>query len=257
MISKNQIKYISSLQKKKYRDENQSFIAEGPKIILELLNSDLLIEFLFATEEFYNDNKAYLQHVENKLEIISKKELQKISYLKTPNLALAIVKYPQVIIDETEILSKVSLALDTIQDPGNFGTIIRLADWFGINYIFCSHNTVDLYNPKVIQSTMGSFIRTKIIYTDLELFLKSIYKISDFTIYGAALNKTNLYNTKLTNKGIIVMGNESNGISENIKKYINQFISIPSYGKSQTESLNVAIATAIICAEFKKNSKTE
>jgi len=241
-LSKNQIKLINSLGQKKYRKTHQLFIAEGVKVVGELLSSSLQLHMLFTTEDF-DVPSQYLE----KTTQISETELKKISSLKTPNKVLGVFKIP--VSEETEIKGLV-VALDGINDPGNLGTIIRLCDWFGVEQLICSTDTVDCYNQKVIQSTMGSITRVSINYTDLSSFLKE----TKLPTYIADMEGTNVYKTALPEKAILIMGNEANGISKEIRSVVSNKISIPRFGETQeTESLNVATATAILLSEFKRN----
>lgn len=238
MLSKNQIKLITSLKQKKYRLQHGLFVVEGIKTINELLQSSLILDTLYTTEPFNIDAK--------KEELISETELKRISFLKTPNKALAIFKIP---IPKQVDFNGLIVALDDIRDPGNLGTIIRLCDWFGIKDLVCSQETVDCFNPKVIQATMGSITRVNIIYTDLSEFLKQ----SDAMSYGAFMEGASVYNAELSDKGILILGNEANGISNNLENLVNKKITIPRFGDLQaTESLNVATATAILLSEFKR-----
>ena len=239
MVSKNQIKLITSLQQKKYRKLHQLFIAEGKKVINELLDADFELVSLFVTEE-----TIFEKHIPYTL--ITEAELKKISALTTANDCLAVFKIKEIV---TKNEDELVLALDSVRDPGNMGTIIRLCDWFGIKKIICSNETVDIYNPKVVQATMGSIARVNVIYTDLTSYLSQ----SNSSIYGTFMEGSTIYELNLPKKGIIVMGNEANGISRSIEKLITQKISIPRFGTIQaTESLNVATATAIILSEFKR-----
>ena len=245
MLSKNQIKFINSLKQKKFRVQNQLFVAEGYKTIKELIKSSLKLHSLYTTVEF----NSYANSLEsNKQVLISEGDLNKISFLKTPNKALAIFEIPE---PKPIPLDNLVLALDAIQDPGNLGTIIRLCDWFGISDLVCGNDTVDCYNPKVIQATMGSIARVNITYSDLESFLMEV----DVPIFGAFMEGQNVYHKTLPIKGILVMGNEANGISNRIESLITEKISIPQFGiNHETESLNVATATAILLSEFKRTN---
>lgn len=236
MLSKNQIKNITRLKQKKYRQQEGLFIAEGGKVIKEFLNSTFKLVDLFTTETFNVENES----------IISEADLKKISCLTTPNTALAIFKIPNSKDLKNEGLI---LALDDIRDPGNLGTIIRLCDWFGIKQLVCSLKTVDCYNPKVVQATMGSLTRVKIVYTDLSAYLKTI----NLPVFGAFMDGKNVYQTNLPKAGILVLGNEANGISSIIETCVTDKISIPRFGDLQaTESLNVATAGAILLSEFRR-----
>lgn len=240
MLSKNQLKLITSLQQKKYRIIHGLFIAEGIKVVKELLNSDFVCEFLYCTEDFEHEIK------DHKPEVISEKDLKKISKLITPNKVFGVFRIPKKKQVKQEGLI---LILDAIKDPGNLGTIIRLCDWFGVEQLICSLETVDCYNNKVVQSTMGSLSRISITYTDLKSFLNS----TRLPIYGALLEGKNIYKSKLPSEGVLIIGNESNGISDEIKELITHKITIPRFGHLQeTESLNAAAATAILLSEFKR-----
>jgi TrmH family RNA methyltransferase len=241
MVSKNQIKLITSLQQKKYRNQEQLFIAEGIKVVQELLNSNFELQDLFTTK------KDFLTVSKNKVHAISEVELKKISALTTPNTCLAVFKIPKA----KEIIEKgLIVALDDVRDPGNLGTIIRLCDWFGIETLFCSEESVDVYNPKVVQATMGSISRVNVVYGNLEAFLSQ----TKLPVFGTFMDGKNIYQEKLPKEGIIIMGNEANGISSSVEKLVSERIAIPRFGNLQvTESLNVANATAIILSEFKRS----
>jgi TrmH family RNA methyltransferase len=237
MISKNRIRFINALSQKKQRIENNRFIIEGEKMVQEAIQwIPNLIENIYSTSEFDLSNSNY----NGLLDEISPKELKEISTLTTPNKALAICKIP----DNKRIDSSLIICLDGIQDPGNMGTILRLADWFGIKDVVCSKNTVDCYNPKVLQATMGAIFRVHVHYVDLNDFLSN----TELPIYGALLEGENLFTKNYERKGIIVLGNEGNGISEDIKKHVQRAITIPRFGEA--ESLNVATAGAIILGSF-------
>lgn len=239
MVSKNQIKLINSLQQKKYRKLHNLFIAEGKKVIQELIDANFTLEHLFVTKENLFDATLHS-------ELISDNELKKISALTTANDCLAVFKIKEV---NSKASLGLELALDNIKDPGNMGTIIRLCDWFGISKIVCTEETVDIYNPKVVQATMGSLARVEVLYTNLTDYLKT----TDLEIFGTFMEGKNIYKQELPTKGIIVMGNEANGISTEIENLVTQKISIPRFGNlQQTESLNVATATAVILSEFKR-----
>jgi len=240
MVSKNQIKLITGLQQKKYRHANELFFAEGVKVIRELLSSDFELDHLYETEDLFPEVA-----VADKTKI-GESDLKKISALTTANNCLAVFKIPQQKkLQETGLI----LALDDIRDPGNLGTILRLCDWFGIEQLVCSNETVDLYNPKVVQATMGSISRVAVHYVDLKTFLEQ----TKLPVFGTFMDGKNIYKEKLPNEGVIVMGNEANGISSEIEKIAANRLSIPRFGNlKQTESLNVATATAIILSEFRR-----
>lgn len=240
MLSKNQIKLISSLHQKKYRFANQLFFAEGVKVIQELVKSNFELEHLYTTKDDFKEIAP------NKITLITENELNKISALTTPNTCLAVFKIP---LESKIIESGLVLALDSVRDPGNMGTILRLCDWFGISQLVCSKETVDIYNPKVVQATMGSITRVNVNYADLVPFLEK----TKLPVFGTFMDSGNIYKTDLPQEGIIVMGNEANGISESIEKLVTKRITIPRFGELQiTESLNVATATAIILSEFRR-----
>lgn len=242
MVSKNQIKLITSLVQKKYRKQHQLFFAEGIKVINELLNSKFELDHVYCTSDLFPDVSV------SKKTIVSDTDLKKLSALKTANDCLALFKTPQ---EEKIEENGLIVALDDIRDPGNLGTIIRLCDWFGITQIVCSKETVDVFNPKVVQATMGSIGRVKVHYLELVRYLESSY----LPIYGTFMEGENIYKKDLAQEGIIVLGNEANGISNEIEKLVTQKISIPRFGDlQQTESLNVATATAIVLSEFKRLS---
>lgn len=249
MISKAKIKYIKSLQHKKIRNSEGVFVAEGHKVVGDLL-TNYRAKIIVATSEWIKANDII-----NSDEIIevTEDELSRVSFLQHPQMVLAIFqvfKYSDPIIKDND--DNLYLALDGVQDPGNLGTIIRIADWFGITDIYCSNDTADIYNSKVVQATMGSIARVRLHYTDLKKFIGSLPP--KYPVYGTLLEGTDIYKEELSANGIIVMGNEGNGISPEIRKMINRKLLIPNYpaGRETAESLNVAIATAVTCAEFRR-----
>lgn len=244
MLVKSELKYIQSLDHKKPRDEAGVFIAEGPKLVKELLEmKQVSVSGIYALKEWIETNKKLLTKIA--VTEISEGELDRISQLSTPNQVLAIVK--KNLPDEQSLISKgkVTLALDTIQDPGNLGTIIRTADWFGVEQIVCSQNCADNYNPKVVQATMGSIARVKIFYVDLEKWLA---QQNDVRIYAAVLDGQDVMEMKKIKEGIVLIGNESKGISNALLKQANVKITIPKKGKA--ESLNAAVATGILLSQL-------
>lgn len=239
MLSKTKIKYIQSLGQKKFRDAESLFIAEGPKIVDEMLNSSaIVIKEIFAVKDWLSKNQSLPGHIE--ITEVSDTELEKISQLVTPNMVLAIIQKLDSIFLEPAT-SNITLALDAIQDPGNLGTIIRIADWFGVKQIICSPECVDLYNPKVIQSTMGSITRVNVCYDDLE---KWIHDEKDAVLYITALDGQDIRIIGKISGGIIVIGNESKGVSKKLSGISHKKITIP--GRGGAESLNAAVATGII-----------
>lgn len=244
MLTKNQAKLIKSLGDKKNRVELGLFLVEGEKSVSELLDSDFKIELLLSTQTFFDKYGEKIREKSKSYEITNQSEIEKVGTFETNDSAIAIVK--QKTNNEPKISEEIILVLDEIKDPGNLGTIIRIADWYGIKNIVASKNTVDFYNPKVITATKGSFTRVKIFYTDLNSFLSE----TKLPILGAFLNGENIHETKFPSNGILIMGNESNGINKEIEKFVTKKITIPSHGKA--ESLNVAIATAIILDNWVK-----
>ena len=237
-LSKNHLKLITSLSQKKYRHKYKLFIVEGIKVVQEFLNSPYELEILFSTESSFSYLDSFIE--------VSEQELKKISSLKTPNKVIALFKIP---VQKNSSSSGLIVALDAINDPGNLGTIIRLCDWFGIDQLLCSKETVDCYNTKVVQSSMGSLTRVAISYIDLKEYLTSV----SIPVFIADMDGDNIYEMKPPTSAVLVMGNEANGISNSIKQIVSTKISIPRYGNSQlTESLNVATATAILLSEFRR-----
>ena len=245
MLSKNKIKFIKSLQIKKFRTENQKFLVEGAKSILELLDSDYIINELYVSEWFYKEQVSKILQKKILVEIVKESELEAITSFTTNNAGLAIVsmKNNELVTVET---NEFAIVLDNIKDPGNLGTIIRIADWYGIKKIICSETTADFYNPKVIAASMGSFTRIKKYYCDLESYLTSV----SLPVFGADLEGASVHQFPFPKGGLLIMGNESEGLSNGVQRFITDKISIPSYGEA--ESLNVAIATAIICDNIRR-----
>ena len=242
MVSKNQIKLISSLQQKKQRIAHQLFIAEGIKGVQELLDASFELEHLYTTQ---NDFETVINSLKT---LVSEADLKKISALATPNTCLAVFKMPK---EKQITTSGLIVALDAVRDPGNLGTILRLCDWFGIHQLICSKETVDIYNPKVVQATMGSIARVNVSYVDLNDFIRT----TSLPVFGTFMNGNNIYKASLPQEGVIVMGNEANGISSELEKIIKNRLTIPRFGAIQkTESLNVATATAIVLSEFRRAS---
>lgn len=243
MISKNQLKTVRLLEQKKYRQREGLFVAEGPKVVGDLLLHGFKPSMLFATQEWMQTTGQ--QAIE-----VTEEELQRLSFLQHPQQILALFPIPNVVLPPKPQKGELYLALDGVQDPGNLGTIIRIADWFGIKTIFCSKDTADVWNPKVVQATMGSIARVNLVYTDL----KAMITATSLPIYGTLLDGKNIYQQELTTDGIVVMGNEGNGISAPIRQLITNKLLIPNFSRQSdtAESLNVAIATAITCSEFRR-----
>ena len=239
MVVKNQIKLIKSLQQKKYRTRHGLFVVEGVKTVVELLKSEIIPHHVYATDGISLDVD------QAKFEIVSEKELRQMSALKNPNGVLGVFEIPES--RPIEFVDWV-VVLDDIRDPGNLGTIIRLCDWFGIEHLLCSENTVDCYNPKVLQATMGSIARVNLVYGDL----KGVIENSEVPVFGSFMDASPIYNIELPEAAILVMGNEANGISKTIKEFCDEKIGIPQFKRSTTESLNVATATAILLNEIRR-----
>lgn len=244
-MTKAEIQFVRSLADKKVRDEEHLFIAEGDKLITEIIASGWKIRHLYALEG----------HFAGRAEIISEKDMQRISQLKTASYSLAVVEQPRHK-SSTASAESLSLALDGVQNPGNLGTIIRLADWFGVEDIFCSPDTADCFNPKVVQATMGAILRVKVHYLPLADFLART-AAAGTPIYGTMLDGENIYDAELTSGGVIVMGNEGKGVSEACARTFTHRLLIPTYpaDRQGSESLNVAMATGIVCAEFRRRAR--
>lgn len=243
MLSKAQISLITSLQNKKFRSKHGLFIVEGIKSVLEFVHSPYKVQKIFATDQAAAKLAKIPQSI--KCTTITESDFNKISALKTPQGALALVELPiNEDIDIRTLKNQHTLVLDDIQDPGNLGTIIRTAEWFGIHQIICSINTVDAFNPKVVQATMGSLSRVKVYYTDIEKLIND----NEFKTFGALLDGESIYDTDFGNEGLIIMGNEGNGIRPALRSKIDKAVTIPRIG--QAESLNVAVATTIFCSEL-------
>lgn len=251
-LSKNRIKYIRSLKEKKFRSEHHAFVAEGTKLVLDLL-ATCRCQFIAALPEIL------AAHPEIKAEEVveaSESELEKTTLLKTAPQVIAVFYRPEYDMAQSNLSEKLSLVLDSVQDPGNVGAIVRIADWFGIETIICSPDTADLYNPKTVQATMGAIARVKVHYTDIACFLQ---QHTHLPIYGTFLEGADIYSETLTGNGLIVMGSEGRGISSEVTEHISRKLYIPSFpaGRATSESLNVAAATAIVCAEFRRRGRKE
>lgn len=247
MISKKTAKLIKSLHHKKYRKKYGIFLVEGAKSVQEILASSFSIETLFVTDDFLNQHNNLISGKlnNNQVELVGEDELTAVGTLQTNNAALALVK----IQDNTQFIveDEYALALDDVKDPGNLGTILRIADWYGIRKVICSPETAELYNPKVIGASMGSFLRVSVFYTDLV----SYFQQSQLPVFGAVLEGENIHQMQFPERGIILLGNESHGIHESLHPFIQKKVSIPRFGGA--ESLNVAIATAIFCDNIRRN----
>ena len=266
MISKNQIKQVKQLETKKHRQQERLFVAEGPKVVGDLLAAGFRPAEVFATSEWIAQNEQLRKDIEAtpekqckdieatpekqcKVVEVTPEELRKVSFLQHPQHVLAVFPLPSASDVSRQPLSPLTLALDGVQDPGNLGTIIRIADWFGIDTIVCSPDTADAWSPKVVQATMGSIARVNIVYTDLKEYLQQ----TSLPICGTLLDGSDIYAQELPAEAIIVMGNEGNGISDEIRQMVTHRLLIPQF-RPGAESLNVAIATAITCSEFRRRS---
>ena len=252
MIGKSTIKLIKSLALKKIRIKENLFLVEGDKIVSEVLDSDYIVEKLFATNSYLISNKEKCNKARLCVEV-SHDDIRKVSLLKNPQNCVALCTIPAES-DRPNILgNNISIYLDDIQDPGNLGTIIRICDWFEVEYLFLSPKTVDIYNPKVIQASMGSFCRVKILSIEFEKLADEAAE-SNIPVYGAFLEGKNIYREALPQRAIVVMGNEGKGIQKDVEKRIDKKIKIPeiSHNPNRAESLNVSVATAIVCSEFKR-----
>lgn len=255
MISKNRIKYLHSLELKKNRKESGEFIGEGPKLVEELLKV-FECTWLGATEKWMSAHPELVRQLRDRntaTDIVGEDELRRASLLQHPQEVMAVFRQPVYTMDlHTVGATSLCLALDGVQDPGNLGTIVRIADWFGVEDIICSPQTADIYNPKSVQATMGSMARVRVHYTDLPAFVDGLP--DDVPVYGTLLDGKSIYEQPLSPCGVIVMGNEGNGLTPQLRERITHRLFIPNYpqGKDTAESLNVAVATSIICAEFRR-----
>lgn len=247
MLSKNKIKFIRSLEQKKFRKENGVFLAEGNKLVADLFGH-FNCRMLVATGAWLESNSIIKA---DEIIEVQHEEISRASLLKNPQDVLAVFDIPSYDTDFTLPRKELCLALDDVQDPGNLGTIIRIADWFGIEHIFCSSGTADAFNPKTVQATMGALARVKLHYCNLSDLITGL---SDVPVFGTFLDGNDMYKEELSANGLIVMGNEGNGISKEISQMINKRILIPNFpqGCETSESLNVAVATAIVCSEFRR-----
>ena len=252
MLTNNKIKLIKSLDRKKSRTESGCFLVEGEKMVRELLQSRFETVEVFAVQSYIDELPTSLKR-NAEFTAVGERDLERISFLKTPNKAVALAKLP----DNKQIafpdLNGLNIALDNVQDPGNLGTIVRTAAWFGIKNVFCSPDTVDVYNPKVVQSTMGAIFKVNVVYCDLAELAATARK-TGVQLFGTRLDGENLYATSLPKNAIVMMGNESKGLSKEISALMDSNLKIPSYAPptADMESLNVSVATAIVCAEFRR-----
>ncbi|MCK4678741.1 MAG: RNA methyltransferase [Bacteroidales bacterium] len=255
MLSLNRIKWINSLKVNKYRKIHGQFIVEGTKVVVDLLKSEFSITFLFATSNWLDKHRKQIENLQITVEEVSLSDLKKISTLLTPSEVLCTVEIPHVPFNKNIVNQDFVLALESIRDPGNLGTIIRTADWFGINHIICSTDCVDVYNPKVIQATMGSITRVQVYFMDLVEIFKN--KPRNIKVYGTMLEGENIHQVRFENNGLILIGNESTGISENLLPFLDKKIYIPSFTNINhtspgIDSLNAAQACTVLCYEIRK-----
>jgi RNA methyltransferase, TrmH family len=255
MLSKSRVKHIQSLKLKKFRELHQQFIAEGSKLVTELMTSAYRVDTIFATNEWIRQHEKELAAGNFTVEEVSEPGLERITALSTPSPVLAVINIPVVEGSLYPLSDGLTLMLDDIRDPGNLGTIVRIADWFGIGNIICSDTCVDLYNPKTVQSTMGSIARVRVFYGNLAATLKQIQPGTK--VYGTFLEGDNIYTRQLDQTGIIIIGNESQGISEEVSQFVTDKLFIPGFQKqgsrsTSAESLNASVAAAIVCSEFRR-----
>jgi len=249
MLSKGLIKLINSLKHKKYRQKHGYFVAEGQKMVEDLLSLDTPIKTIISSHNKYA--KTNLEFIQCK-----DQDLNKISFLKTNPQVIALIEIPKYQLNDSEISNELSIALDGVQDPGNMGTIIRIANWFGIKNILCSNDCADIYNPKVVQATMGALLGTKVHYLNLIEKIKELNNISDYQVFGAFMKGSSIYQSDLSSNGLIVMGSEGEGISKELEHLITKRLSIPSFAKdfNGAESLNVGVAAGIVVSEFARQN---
>ena len=255
MISKNQIKYVRSLQMKKHRKAEGVFVAEGHKLVDDVMGA-FECTYVAATSDWLATHERWVERLRSKgveVDDVTEDELRRVSLLETPQQVLAIFRQPRYEVDVNDVVRRqLCLALDDVQNPGNLGTIVRVADWFGIEHVFCSSGCADVYNPKTVQATMGALARVAVHELDLEAALVGLG--TDVPVYGTFLDGGSLYEMPLAQHGVIVMGNEGRGVSEGVARFVTERLWIPNYpaGRATSESLNVAIATAVVCAEFRR-----
>ena len=249
-VTKNQIKLVRSLAQRKERNATGLFVAEGDKLVPDLFSS-FSCRLLLATAGFLQEHPGLNA---DEVAEATHSEIERASLLNTPQQVIAVFCIPKVEFNRNDFVGHLTLALDRVQDPGNLGTIVRIADWFGVKCIVCSNDTVDVYNPKTVQATMGALARVRVCYTNLTDFFKGMPE--GYPVYGTFLEGDNIYKTELSQEAVVVMGNEGNGISAEVEKWVNRKLFIPSFppGQPTSESLNVAVATAVTCAEFRRRT---
>jgi TrmH family RNA methyltransferase len=254
MVSKSKMNFIISLQKKKVREEERLYIIEGDKLVKEFLMAKVTVRTLIAKPEFLNSLPLVLKQGIGEVIPASYDELKKMSSLKTPHNALAVIQMPETEMDPVELAKSLTVALDCVQDPGNLGTIIRAAAWFGIRNIYCSQDCVDVFNSKVIQASMGAILHVRVYYMDLQKLLEKAAE-NKIKVYGALIEGESIYSHKLYNQGIILLGNESKGISEELLPYVTDRLMIPKLALTEhgIDSLNVGMAASVIFSEFTRS----
>ncbi|MCU0473876.1 MAG: RNA methyltransferase [Bacteroidales bacterium] len=254
MVSRSKVNFIISLQKKKIREEEKLYVIEGDKLVKEFLAAGVSVRTLVAKPEFLNSLPLFQKQGIGEIIPASYDDLKKISSLKTPHNALAVIQMPEIKMYPSDLKSGLTVALDFVQDPGNLGTIIRAAAWFGIGNIYCSGDCVDVYNPKVIQASMGAILHVNVFYTDLRKLFETAAELK-VKVFGALIEGESIYSHKLENNGIILLGNESKGISEELLPYITDRIMIPKLSNAQSgiDSLNVSMAASVILSEFTRS----
>jgi len=246
MLTRNTLKYLQSLKQKKFRQMYNNFVVEGEKMATEIIrHQGLVIEGIFALAPWIKSNRSLLRDIDTIVQEVSQKDLARISSLKTPNQVFVVCKMPTYNLDLATINTSLTLFLDNLQNPGNMGSILRIADWFGLPYVFCSTNTVEVYNPKVIQASMGAFLRVKIIPIE---FADLIERLPELPVFAAVLQGANVFKTDLPNNGLLIIGNEGAGVSNEIIAQASHLIRIPKGPQGGAESLNAAVAAGILCA---------
>ena len=246
MLTRNTLKYLQSLKQKKFRQMYNNFVVEGEKMATEIIqHQGLILEGIFALAPWIQANRAILRNIDTIVQEVSPKDLARISSLKTPNQVLVVCKVPTYELDLATINSSLTLFLDNLQNPGNMGSILRIADWFGLPYVFCSKNTVEAFNPKVIQASMGAFLRVKIISIE---FLELMENLPGLPVFAAVLQGEDVFKADLPKNGLLVIGNEGAGVSADITEQATHLIRIPKGKQGGAESLNAAVAAGILCA---------
>lgn len=252
-ISQKQVSFVRSLQQKKFREEERLFVAEGVKVVKELLQSSFTVRSIIATSEFLSSSERWVANGRFEILEAKEKELERMSSLSTPQEVMAVAEIPNVPLDVQMLTGGMTVFLDDVRDPGNLGTILRIAHWFGVRQVVCSLNSVDAYNPKVVQASMGSLFHVPVHYIGLEGLLSQLKSETTLPVYAAVMDGEDIYNSKLSREGVIIFGNESTGIRSSLVGMSSKKISIPSFEQvtgNRPESLNVAVSAAVMLAEF-------